>query len=170
MAAATSAASVAAIYPGSFDPVTNGHLDIIQRAGTIFDRVIVAVLINRDKEPLFSVDERLEMLRNVTKQWDNVAVDQFEGLLVNFAVARRARVIIRGIRAVTDFDYEFQMALMNRRIEPAIETVFLTPAETYSYLSSSLVKEVFSLGGRVSGLVPDLVEEALNEKVSRPDS
>ena len=156
---------VIAICPGSFDPVTNAHLDIIERGRTLFDRVIVAVLVNVDKEPLFSVKERVGMLTDVTKQWDNVEVDQFEGLLVNYVSCRNACAILRGIRAVSDFDYEFQMALMNRRLGADIETVFLVPAEAYTYLSSTLVKEVASLGGSVEGLVPAEVERLLKLKL-----
>jgi pantetheine-phosphate adenylyltransferase len=152
---------VFAVYPGSFDPVTNGHLDIIERGRSIFDRVIVAVSVNVEKHPLFSVEERIEMLRAVTGRWDNVQVDRLEGLLVSYASSKGARVIIRGIRAVSDFEYEFQMALMNRRLQDRLETVFLLPAETYTYLSSSIVKEVVSLGGSVRGLVPRAVEERL---------
>jgi len=155
------AKQVTAIYPGSFDPVTNGHLDIIERSRGIFHRVIVAVLANVEKEPFFDTDKRLEMLREVTQEWDNVEVETFEGLLVKFAVARKAKVILRGIRAVTDYEYEFQMALMNRRMQPEIETVFMVPAEAYTYLSSRLVKEIFRLGGSVSGLVPSIVEDFL---------
>ncbi|MGH9339404.1 MAG: pantetheine-phosphate adenylyltransferase [Acidobacteriota bacterium] len=158
---------VIAIYPGSFDPVTNGHLDIIERSSSIFDSVIVAVLINVAKQPLFSIDERLEMLRDVTGRWENVEVASFEGLLVNYAVSRKAHVILRGIRAVTDYDYEFQMALMNRRMQPTIETIFMVPAEAYSYLSSSMVKEVCALGGSVSGLVPSCVEASLKHKFQK---
>ena len=156
---------ISAIYPGSFDPVTNGHLDIVERGRSIFDRVVVAVSVNQDKNPLFTIEERIEMLRDVTRQWDNVEIDQFDGLLVDYATSRGATVILRGIRAVTDFDYEFQMALMNRRLAGSIETVFLVPAEAYEYLSSSLVKEVASLGGTVSGLLPLLVEELLSAKL-----
>ncbi len=161
------AKQVTAIYPGSFDPVTNGHLDIIERSHRIFDRVIVAVLANVEKEPHFEIDKRLEMLREVTQEWDNIEVETFEGLLVKFAVAQKAQVILRGIRAVTDYEYEFQMALMNRRMQPEIETVFMVPAEAYTYLSSRLVKEIFSLGGSVSGLVPSIVEKFLKENKSR---
>ena len=157
---------VAAIYPGSFDPVTNGHLDIIERGLHLFDRIVVAVSVNVDKRPLFSLEDRIAMLRAVTKQWDNVEVDRFEGLLVNYARARDVAAIVRGIRAVSDFDYEFQMALMNRRLEDQLETVFLVPAEAYTYLSSSLVKEVASLGGDVSGLVPPEVEVLLHRKLA----
>ena len=155
------AKQVTAIYPGSFDPVTNGHLDIIERSHRIFERVIVAVLVNVEKEPYFEIDKRLEMLREVTQEWDNIEVETFEGLLVKFAVAQKAQVILRGIRAVTDYEYEFQMALMNRRMQPGIETVFMVPAEAYTYLSSRLVKEIFRLGGSVSGLVPSIVEDFL---------
>ena len=156
---------VVAICPGSFDPVTNAHLDIIERGRSLFGKVIVAVLVNIEKKPLFSVEERVGMLRDVTKQWDNVEVDQFQGLLISYAASRRAGAILRGIRAVSDFDYEFQMALMNRRLDGDIETVFLVPAEAYTYLSSTLVKEVAALGGSVSGLVPAEVEVRLKEKL-----
>jgi pantetheine-phosphate adenylyltransferase len=158
---------IAAIYPGSFDPVTNGHLDIIERAARLFDRVIVAVLRNLEKQPLFTTEERLEMLADVTRRWDHVEVDSFEGLLVDFAIARKAQVILRGIRAVTDYEYEFQMALMNRRLQPDIETVFMMPAEAYSFISSSLVKEVSRLGGKVEGLVPSAVESMLKVKMGQ---
>ena len=152
---------IIAIYPGSFDPVTNGHLDIIRRSRSVFDTVIVAVLQNLEKKPLFSAHRRLRMLREVTGVWDNVVVDSFDGLLVSYAVEKGARVIVRGIRAVTDYEYEFQMALMNRRMESSIETIFMLPSSEYSYLSSSLVKEVYALGGEVTGLVPEVVESSL---------
>lgn len=153
-----------AIYPGTFDPITNGHLDIIQRGCTLFDEIIVAVLINQDKRPLFTVDERVDLLRQVIP-WPQVRVDKFDGLLVEYAVKVGAHAIVRGIRAVSDYEYELQMALMNRRLEPRIETVFMMPAETYTYLSSRLVKEVFGLGGSIKGLVPELVEERMRAKV-----
>ncbi|HEY2930549.1 MAG TPA: pantetheine-phosphate adenylyltransferase [Acidobacteriota bacterium] len=159
---------VIAIYPGSFDPITNGHLDIVERCAALFEEVIVAILGNPEKNPLFTMQERVEMLRNVTSAWKNVSVDTFDGLLVDYARRKGARVIIRGIRAVSDYEYELQMALMNRRLDDRIETVFLMPAESYSYLSSRLVKEVFLLGGNVSGLVPPLVEAALAQKIKRP--
>ncbi len=158
--------SVTAIYPGSFDPVTNGHLDLIGRAAMIFDKVIVAVARNLEKDPLFPVKERVEMLEAVTFEWKNVVVDVFEGLLMDYARAQGATVILRGIRAVSDYEYELQMAMMNRKIEPQIETVFMLPGEAYSYLSSRLVKELAHLGGPVKGLVPPLVEERLRAKVS----
>jgi pantetheine-phosphate adenylyltransferase len=157
---------ITAVYPGSFDPVTNGHLDLIERGAIIFDRVVVAVTHNLEKDPLFAIQERIEMLDAVTKEWKNVAVEMFDGLLVDYARAKGARVIMRGIRAVSDYEYELQMAMMNRKIEPQIETVFMLPGEPYSYLSSRLVKELARLGGPVKGLVPALVEERLRAKVS----
>jgi pantetheine-phosphate adenylyltransferase len=153
-----------AIYPGSFDPVTNGHLDLIERGTKIFDRLVVAVLRNSEKDPLFSTSERVEMLREVTKQWENVEVDVFEGLLVEYARQRQAQVILRGIRAISDYEYELQMALMNRKLEPHIETVFMMPAQAYSYLSSRLVREISQLGGTIQGLVPPIVEQRLKSK------
>jgi pantetheine-phosphate adenylyltransferase len=154
-----------AVYPGSFDPLTNGHVDIITRGSRIFDRIIVAVLVNAEKSPLFSMAERVEIAREVFGALRNVEVDTFEGLLVDYVERRGAQVIVRGLRAVSDFEFEFQMALMNRRLNDKIETVFMMPAEQYSYISSRLIKEVFSLGGRVHGLVPDMVEDRLREKV-----
>ena len=157
---------VLAIYPGSFDPVTNGHLDLIERGAKLFDRLLVAVLRNLEKEPLFPVAERVEMLTEVTRAWPNVEVDIFDGLLVDYARRKNAQVLLRGIRAISDYEYELQMALMNRKLEPAIETVFMMPAETYSYLSSRLVKEIVRLGGNVNGLVPPIVEKRLRAKVT----
>jgi pantetheine-phosphate adenylyltransferase len=155
-----------AIYPGSFDPVTNGHLDLIGRGEKMFDRLIVAVLKNADKEPLFSLAERVEMLREVTKQWDSVEVNVFDGLLVDYARKRGAAVILRGIRAISDYEYELQMALMNRKLEPRLETVFMLPGESFSYLSAKLVREIARLGGPLTGLVPPVVEQRLRSKVS----
>jgi pantetheine-phosphate adenylyltransferase len=156
-----------AIYPGTFDPLTNGHVDIIARGARLFDRIIVAVLVNAEKSPLFTMTERLEIARTVFTGLPNVEVDTFDGLLVDYVERRGAQVIVRGLRAVSDFEFEFQMALMNRRLNDKIETVFMMPAEQYSYISSRLIKEVFSLGGRVHGLVPDMVEQRLRDKVSR---
>jgi pantetheine-phosphate adenylyltransferase len=155
-----------AIYPGSFDPVTNGHLDLIERGEKMFDKLIVAVLKNVDKEPLFSLDERIDMLREVTRQWESVEIDVFQGLLVEYARKRGAAVILRGIRAVSDYEYELQMALMNRKLEPRLETVFMLPGETYSYLSAKLVREIAHLGGPLTGLVPPTVEQRLRAKVA----
>jgi pantetheine-phosphate adenylyltransferase len=156
---------IVAVYPGSFDPVTNGHLDLIARGTKIFDHLIVAVLQNREKAPLFSAEERVEMLREVTRPWASVEVDVFDGLLVEYVQRRQARVILRGIRAVSDYEYELQMALMNRRLGPEVETVFMMPDARYSYLSSHLVREIAQFGGRIEGLVPPLVEERLRAKV-----
>lgn len=155
-----------AIYPGSFDPVTNGHLDLIERGKGIFDRLIVAVLQNAEKQPLFSVAERVEMLREVTRPWPAVEVDVFEGLLVDYARRRDAGVILRGIRAISDYEYELQMALMNRKLEPRLETVFMMPALKYSFLSARLVREVAQHGGPLEGLVPPEVEARLRAKVT----
>jgi pantetheine-phosphate adenylyltransferase len=156
---------ILAIYPGSFDPLTRGHLDLIERGSQIFEQLVVAVLTNLDKAPLFSIEERVEMLRELTAGMPNVSVDTFSGLLVDYAVRKKARVILRGIRAFTDYEYELQMALMNRELQPNVETVFLTPAEAYSHISSRLVKEIFQHGGSVKGLVPPVVEERLRRKV-----
>jgi pantetheine-phosphate adenylyltransferase len=160
-----------AIYPGSFDPVTNGHLDIIERGCKLFDEIIIGILVNPEKQPFFTVEERQEMLNEVVKSISQghcaVRVDSFSGLLVNYAVAQEANVIVRGIRAISDYEYELQMALMNRRLAPGVETVFMMPAETYSYVSSRLVKEVFQLGGTVAGLVPPLIEKRMKEKLNQ---
>lgn len=160
-----------AIYPGSFDPVTNGHLDIIERGCKLFDEIIIAILVNPDKRPFFSIEERRDMLdqvlRTIKHQNCVLRVDDFEGLLVHYAVAQKADAIVRGIRAISDYEYELQMALMNRRLEPSIETVFMMPAETYSYVSSRLVKEVFQLGGELAGLVPAVVEARMKDKVNQ---
>ena len=154
-----------AVFPGAFDPVTNGHLDLIARAAMIFDKVVVAVTRNPDKDALFEVKERVEMLEAVTFDWKNVEVDVFEGLLVEFARLRGGAVILRGIRAVSDYEYELQMAMMNRKLEPQIETVFMLPAEAYSFVSSRLVKELARLGGPIKEFVPSLVEQRLREKL-----
>ncbi|HZN05046.1 MAG TPA: pantetheine-phosphate adenylyltransferase [Candidatus Polarisedimenticolia bacterium] len=145
---------VTAIYPGTFDPITNGHLDIIERGARLFDRLIVALLRNAEKEPLLPLAERQEIVRAVVARFPSVTVETFDGLLVDYCRARGARAIVRGLRALSDFEYEFQMALMNRRLEPGVETVFMMPSEAWSYVSSRLVKEVARLGGDVSGLVP----------------
>jgi pantetheine-phosphate adenylyltransferase len=155
---------VVAIYPGSFDPLTNGHVDIIQRGSRLFDRIVIAVLLNIEKAPLFTVPERVEIAREAFHGWPNVEVDTFDGLLVDYARRKRASVIVRGLRAISDFEFEMQMALMNRRLNGDVETVFMMPAEPYTYVSSRLVKEVVALGGSVSGLVPEMVEERLRQK------
>ena len=157
-------AETLAIYPGSFDPLTNGHVDIIQRGSRLFDRIVVAILLNVEKSPLFTVDERVDIAREVFRSNPNVEVDTFDGLLVDYARRKRAGVIVRGLRAISDFEYEMQMALMNRNLNPEVETVFMMPAEPYTYVSSRLVKEVAALGGSVHGLVPDSVEKRLREK------
>lgn len=153
-----------AVYPGTFDPITNGHIDIIERGSAIFDGVVVAILKNPEKEPLFSVEERAEMITHTISVLPNVTVDMFDGLLVDYAEKIGAGVIVRGLRAVSDFEYELQMAMMNRRMKSTIETVFMMPSETYSYLSSKLVREVARLGGNLKGLVPEGVEARLQRK------
>jgi pantetheine-phosphate adenylyltransferase len=155
---------IKAIYPGSFDPLTNGHLDLIERGSKIFHELVVAVLRNSEKEPLFDVAERREMLVQAVSGWPNVRIDTFSGLLVDYVVQQQAHAVLRGIRAISDYEYELQMALMNRKLNSSVETVFMMPAEAYSYLSSRLVKEVFRLGGSVSGLVPSEVEQRLYSK------
>src|SRR5262245_61688413 len=153
-----------AIYPGSFDPLTNGHVDIIQRGSKLFDRIVIAILLNLEKAPLFTVQERVEIAREVFAAYPNVEVDTFDGLLVEYARRKRASVIVKGLRAISDFEYEMQMALMNRHLNPEVETVFMMPAEPYTYVSSRLVKEVVALGGSVSKLVPAVVEDRLRDK------
>jgi pantetheine-phosphate adenylyltransferase len=157
---------ITAVYPGTFDPVTNGHLDLILRSSALFENVVVAILRNADKNPYFSLDERVEMLEAVVRKFKNVSVTSFDGLLVDFAEDIGASVIVRGIRAVSDYEYELQMALMNRRLSSRVETVFMMPAEAYSYLSSRLVKEISLLGGSVHGLVPPIVERRLQRRFS----
>jgi len=152
------------VYPGSFDPVTNGHLDIIERASKLFDKLIVAVLINSNKSPMFSVEKRLEFLRESCKGINNIEVASFDGLLIEFMKKKNANTIIKGLRAVSDFEYEFQMALMNRKLNPEIETIFMMTSNKYSYLSSSLIKEVAKFGGCVKGLIPEVVEKELYRK------
>ncbi|HTW57860.1 MAG TPA: pantetheine-phosphate adenylyltransferase [Terriglobales bacterium] len=154
-----------AIYPGSFDPPTNGHLDLIQRGSKIFEELVVAVLRNSEKSPLFSLAERLEMLRELTRDLSNVRIDTFDGLMVEYAKSIEAICVLRGIRAISDYEYELQMALLNRKLEPTLETVFMMPADKYSYVSSRLVREVAQLGGPVKGLVPEVVEQKLREKL-----
>ena len=162
---AASNASIVAVYPGSFDPITNGHLDLIARGSRLVDRLIVAILGNEAKKPLFSVEERVEMLEEVLKPYQNVEVGTFDGLTVAYAAERGANMILRGIRAISDYEYELQMALMNRRLQPGIETAFLMAGEAYSFISSRLVKEVASLGGNIAGLVPPIVEARLKERL-----
>jgi pantetheine-phosphate adenylyltransferase len=157
--------SVVALYPGSFDPITNGHLDLIERGSVFFDKLVVAVLRNDEKEALFSVADRIEMLTEVVQGFPNVEVGSFDGLLVEYAAHCGASVILRGIRAVSDYEYELQMALMNRRLRPDIETVFLMASEAHSFLSSKLVKEVIRLGGKITGLVPPSIEGRLRKRL-----
>jgi pantetheine-phosphate adenylyltransferase len=156
---------VIAIYPGSFDPPTNGHLDLIERGSKIFDELVVAILRNPDKDPLFSLNERRNMLEELTREFRNVRVDTFDGLTVDYAGKVNANAVLRGIRALSDYEYELQMALMNRKLAPHLETVFMMPAEQYSYLSSRLVREVARLGGSIKDLVPEAVEQRLREKL-----
>ena len=162
---ATKPRSVIAIYPGSFDPITNGHLDLIDRGSRLVDRLIVAILRNEAKQPLFSVEERIEMLKEVVTAYPNVEVDSFHGLLVDYARERNATVLLRGIRAISDYVEELQMALMNRRLNPEVETIFMMSGEAYSFISSRLVKEVIGLGGNISGLVPPPVEVRLRQRI-----
>lgn len=159
--------TVRAIYPGTFDPLTNGHLDLIARGSKIFDHLVVAILNNSEKQPLFSVQERVDMIQETTRDFDNVSVSTFDGLLVDFARLQHAQALLRGIRAISDYEYELQMALMNRRLAPELETVFMMPAEQYSYVSSRLIRGVFRLGGSVEGLVPPTVIERLHARASR---
>jgi pantetheine-phosphate adenylyltransferase len=156
-----------AIYPGSFDPITNGHLDVIERASKLFDNVIVAVAHNVEKAPLFTLEERLELLRSTLGERENIRIGQFDGLLVDFAQAEKAQAVIRGLRAVSDFEFEFQMALMNRKLQSNVETIFLMPKEDYTYLSSRLVKEIARLGGDVTKFVPANVAHALRQKFAK---
>jgi pantetheine-phosphate adenylyltransferase len=156
---------IKAIYPGSFDPPTNGHLDLIERGSKIFDELVVAILRNPEKDPLFSLADRSKMLEAMTEAFDNVSVDTFDGLTVDYALKVEATAILRGIRAVSDYEYELQMALMNRKLQPSLETVFMMPAEKYSYLSSRLVREVAQLGGAIDCLVPEAVGQKLREKM-----
>ena len=158
--------SVKALYPGTFDPPTNGHVDLIQRGSKLFEHLTVAVLNNPGKNPLFSVEERVEMLQEVTSSLPNVSVATFDGLMVEFARQLGASAVLRGIRAISDYEYEFQMALMNRRLAPEIETVFLQPAGRYSFISSRMLKEVFTLGGDVTGLVPPNVLKRLRGRIA----
>jgi len=153
-----------AVYPGSFDPLTNGHVDIISRGAALFDRIVVAILVNPEKRALFTLEERVEIAREVFADFEGVEIDTFDGLLVDYARRRDASVIVRGLRAISDFEYEMQMALMNRKLNPELETVFMMPAETFTYLSSRLVKEVFSLGGTVDEFVPPCVVSRLQRK------
>ncbi len=156
---------VIAVYPGTFDPITNGHVDLVHRAARLFDEVVIGIAASEKKHPLFSLEERISLAQDVLSEWDNVRVEGFDTLLIDFVHQQKASVIIRGLRAVSDFEYEFQLASMNRHLAPDVESVFLTPAEQHAFISSSLVKEVSSLGGDTSGFVPDLVEQALKNKI-----
>jgi pantetheine-phosphate adenylyltransferase len=159
---------IVAIYPGSFDPVTNGHLDLIHRGSKLFDKLIVAIARNMDKgEALFSMDERKEMLLAMTSDLENVSIDTFEGLLVSYCIKNNANAVLRGIRAISDYEFELQMALMNRKMEPRVETIFMMPAEQYSYLSSRIVREIAKLGGPLTGLVPEMVEQRVRQRIAQ---
>lgn len=155
-----------AVYPGTFDPVTNGHLDVIKRALAVFDRLIVAVAVNEQKKPLFAVEERMELIRRSTRGIRGVEVDSIDGLVVDYAIRRKSPVVVRGLRAVSDFEYELQMALMNRNLRPKVDTIFLMPSQSHIYLNSSLVKEIARLGGSLDGLVPPAVARALKDKLA----
>jgi pantetheine-phosphate adenylyltransferase len=160
--------NIVAIYPGSFDPVTNGHLDLIRRGAKLFDKLIVAIARNLDKsEPLFTLPERKEMLMAMTSDLENVSIDTFEGLLVSYCIEQNANAVLRGIRAISDYEFELQMALMNRKMEPRVETVFMMPAEQYSYLSSRIVREIAKLSGPLTGLVPEMVEEKVRQRIAQ---
>lgn len=156
-----------AIYPGSFDPITNGHIDIINRSRCLFEKLIIAVSHNPNKKALFSIKERIAIIKHTVKEYNNIEVDSFKGLLVDYVRQKKAHVIIRGLRAISDFEYEFQMALMNRRLDDNVLTLFMMPHEKYIYVSSQLIKEVFALGGTIYGLVPEIVEEKMKEKFKR---
>lgn len=159
-----------AVYPGTFDPITNGHIDIVQRAATLFDKVIVAVATNPQKEPLFSVEERMDMIAAVMQDYPQVEIDRIEGLIVDYALRKEANAIIRGLRAISDFEYEFQMALVNRKLSEELITVFLMPRENYTYLNSSIVKELAHFGGNIRCFVPEYVRQKIQEKMTSEKS